>query len=108
MSSCSATTSKLRKMRPSSKNTRILQEFELVTKLLLLAEIVVAPLSRGSLRCRPPHGEHGLEKARQMASGRIKKASCESCFFHQNLLCALSGSGPCATYRPAGPDGLSP
>ena len=43
-----------------------------------------------------------------MASGRIKKASCESCFFHQNLLCALSGTGPCATYRPAGPEGLRP
>ena len=36
------------------------------------------------------------------------KASCESCFFHQNLLCALSGTGPCATYRPNHPEGLRP
>ncbi len=45
-----------------------------------------------------------------MASGRVetKKASCESCFFHQNQLCALSGTGPCATYRPARPEGLRP
>ncbi|MDQ2759211.1 MAG: hypothetical protein M3Y17_01950 [Actinomycetota bacterium] len=45
-----------------------------------------------------------------MASVRAStaKASCESCFFHKNLLCALAGSGPCATYRPDHPDGLRP
>jgi hypothetical protein len=36
------------------------------------------------------------------------QASCEKCFFHQNQLCAISGSGPCATFRPAGPEGLRP
>jgi hypothetical protein len=36
------------------------------------------------------------------------KPSCESCFFHQNLLCALSGTGPCPTYRPNHPEGLRP
>ena len=42
--------------------------------------------------------------------GRVAAApaSCAGCFFHQNLLCAMSGSGPCATFRPAGPDGLRP
>ena len=35
-------------------------------------------------------------------------ASCESCYFHQNLLCAVSDSGPCATYRPNHPEGLRP
>ena len=39
---------------------------------------------------------------------RKTKESCESCFFHQNLLCALSETGPCATYRPNHPDGLRP
>jgi len=45
-----------------------------------------------------------------MATGRTAavKASCESCFFHQNLLCALSETGPCPTFRPAHPDGLRP
>lgn len=45
-----------------------------------------------------------------MASARAgaAKASCEDCFFHQNTLCALSGTGPCATFRPAHPDGLRP
>ena len=36
------------------------------------------------------------------------KASCENCFFHRNMLCAVSGSGPCATFRPAHPEGLRP
>jgi hypothetical protein len=36
------------------------------------------------------------------------KATCESCFFRQNLLCALAANQPCATYRPNHPDGLRP
>jgi hypothetical protein len=45
-----------------------------------------------------------------MANGRtgISKASCESCFFGQNLLCAVADPGPCATYRPNHPEGLRP
>jgi hypothetical protein len=38
----------------------------------------------------------------------MPKASCENCFFHQNLLCAVAGDEPCATFRPAHPDGLRP
>jgi hypothetical protein len=36
------------------------------------------------------------------------RVSCEDCFFRQNLLCAVSSDGPCATYRPNHPDGLRP
>jgi hypothetical protein len=43
-----------------------------------------------------------------MASGRTEAASCDSCFFHRNLLCAVAGADPCATYRPYHPDGLRP
>jgi hypothetical protein len=45
-----------------------------------------------------------------MANGRsgVAKASCESCFFHEHLLCAVSEAGPCATYRPNHPEGLRP
>jgi hypothetical protein len=45
-----------------------------------------------------------------MANGRtgVPKASCESCFFRQNHLCALPEPGPCATYRPNHPEGLRP
>jgi hypothetical protein len=45
-----------------------------------------------------------------MASGRngASKASCESCFFKQHGLCAISEQGPCATYRPDRPEGLRP
>jgi len=46
-----------------------------------------------------------------MANGRGAvgpKVSCESCFFHQNMLCAVSQAGPCATFRPNRPEGLQP
>jgi hypothetical protein len=45
-----------------------------------------------------------------MANGRTvaAKASCENCFFHQNLLCAVAEPKACATFRPAHPDGLRP
>jgi len=45
-----------------------------------------------------------------MANGRAAgtKVSCENCFFHKNLLCAVSSSGPCAAYRPDHPEGLRP
>jgi hypothetical protein len=42
-----------------------------------------------------------------MANGRMQ-ASCENCFFHQSRLCAVAVGDPCATFRPAHPDGLRP
>lgn len=27
------------------------------------------------------------------------KVSCEDCFFHKNMLCALAGDKPCPTFR---------
>ena len=45
-----------------------------------------------------------------MATGRAHggKVSCDGCFFKQNMLCAVTESGPCATYRPNRPEGLRP
>ena len=45
-----------------------------------------------------------------MANGRTGpvKASCNECFFRCNHLCALAESKPCATFRPAHPEGLRP
>ena len=40
--------------------------------------------------------------------GGSARVSCEDCFFRQNLLCAVSNSGPCPTYRPNHPEGLRP
>jgi len=37
---------------------------------------------------------------------KAKTPSCEDCFFHQNMLCALQLDGPCSTFRRAGPAGL--
>ena len=41
-----------------------------------------------------------------MAKG--SKVTCEACFFHANLLCALRLDEPCSTFRPNTPDGLRP
>jgi hypothetical protein len=40
-------------------------------------------------------------------SGKKQSVSCEECFFHQNLLCALDLDEPCPTFRPA-ERGLAP
>ena len=37
-----------------------------------------------------------------------KRVTCRDCYFHQNQLCALKLKEPCATFRPAHPDGLRP
>ncbi len=42
-----------------------------------------------------------------MASRKATQVSCETCFFKQNMLCALDLSRPCPTYRPAD-RGLAP
>ena len=36
-----------------------------------------------------------------------KRVSCEDCYFHKNMLCALKLQEPCPTYRPAD-RGLAP
>lgn len=36
-----------------------------------------------------------------MSKGKSERASCERCFFHQNMLCALNLGKPCTTFRPA-------
>jgi hypothetical protein len=36
-----------------------------------------------------------------MAKGKTKRVTCEQCFFHQNMLCALKLDEPCTTFRPA-------
>jgi hypothetical protein len=37
---------------------------------------------------------------------RKGKPSCEDCFFHQHMLCALDLDEPCSTFRQNSPDGL--
>ena len=38
---------------------------------------------------------------------KTKPASCEDCYFQQNMLCALNLGKPCTTFRPA-ERGLAP
>jgi len=37
-----------------------------------------------------------------------KAPSCEDCFFHRHMLCALALDAPCPTFRPDTPQGLVP
>lgn len=34
--------------------------------------------------------------------------SCEDCYFHRNMLCALALPEPCSTFREDTPEGLAP
>ena len=42
-----------------------------------------------------------------MAKSKAKRPSCEDCFFHREMLCALQLDQPCPTFRPA-ERGLAP
>jgi hypothetical protein len=42
------------------------------------------------------------------AKRRKQSRSCEDCFFHRRMLCALDLDSPCSTFRADGPDGLVP
>ncbi len=39
---------------------------------------------------------------------RKKAPSCEDCYFHRHMLCALALDAPCPTFRPDTPQGLVP
>jgi hypothetical protein len=47
----------------------------------------------------------GRRRARKRRKGR---PSCEDCFFHCHMLCALDLDEPCSTFRPNSSDGLVP
>jgi hypothetical protein len=49
----------------------------------------------------------GLGK-RRAAKRRKGRPSCEDCFFHRQMLCALDLDEPCSTFRPNSTDGLVP
>jgi hypothetical protein len=48
------------------------------------------------------------EGERGVGARQVKKVSCEDCFFHRNLLCALALDEACPTFRPDHPEGLRP
>src|SRR3954452_5417470 len=51
------------------------------------------------------NGEEGSEA---LGARKVEKVSCEDCFFHRNLLCALALEEACPTFRPDHPEGLRP
>ena len=49
----------------------------------------------------------GLAK-RRATKRRKGRPSCEDCFFHRHMLCALDLDEPCSTFRANSADGLIP
>ena len=93
------------------KNGGYLQGFTGAVKFLRFPGITIARAAQTRFDAAFVYSSFKFEGDQvTMNNGRagVAEASCESCFFHQNLLCALSGTGPCATYRPNHPDGLRP
>lgn len=50
----------------------------------------------------------GLRRKGTAKRRRKNGTSCEDCFFHRNMLCALDLDQPCSTFRPCAPGGLVP
>ncbi|MQA74206.1 MAG: hypothetical protein GEU88_07695 [Solirubrobacterales bacterium] len=50
----------------------------------------------------------GLRRKGSAKRKRKNGRSCEDCFFHRNMLCALDLDQPCSTFRADSPDGLVP
>jgi hypothetical protein len=59
---------------------------------------------------RPPEEiAKALGLSRRTPKRRRKNGrSCEDCFFHRRMLCALDLDEPCSTFRPDDPAGLVP
>jgi hypothetical protein len=83
--------------------------FHAVDKTLRIPETDVARPSGIRFDARLPVSDEPRVR-RGMVNGvaPAAKASCENCFFGQSNLCAVAGSAPCGTFRPAHPDGLRP
>ena len=50
----------------------------------------------------------GLRRKGAAKRRRKNGRSCEDCFFHRNMLCALNLDAPCSTFRADSPQGLVP
>jgi hypothetical protein len=50
----------------------------------------------------------GLKREGTAKRRRKNGRSCEDCFFHRHMLCALALDEPCSTFRPDSPQGLVP
>jgi hypothetical protein len=77
-------------------------------KFAPLKNALLAGLPRATLQT-PENGRwHPTPLCCSMVSmPKTKPASCEECYFQQNMLCALNLGKPCTTFRPA-ERGLAP
>ena len=60
------------------------------------------------LRGRRVRGGGVVGTMREPMPRKPKAPTCEDCFFHRNMLCALELSETCSTFRPNRPEGLVP
>jgi hypothetical protein len=52
--------------------------------------------------------EFGLRRVGTATKRRKNGRSCEDCYFHRRMLCALDLDEPCSTFRADSPQGLVP
>jgi hypothetical protein len=80
----------------------------LLSKIRPLKNALLAGLRKATLQT-PENGEwRQASSCCSMAPmPKTKPASCEDCYFQQNMLCALNLGKPCITFRPA-ERGLAP
>jgi hypothetical protein len=58
--------------------------------------------------CFAPSCDGSVTRGAKLGARKVEKVSCEDCFFHRNLLCALALDEACPTFRPDHPEGLRP
>jgi hypothetical protein len=56
----------------------------------------------------PSQDERSSEEIMGNGRANAAKVTCEDCYFHHQLLCALSSTEPCVSFRPNRPEGLRP
>jgi hypothetical protein len=73
-----------------------------------MSSVTKAFQTHGDLRKRPARTRRPSAKMAAPMPRKPKPPTCEDCYFHKNLLCALELKEPCATFRPNRPEGLVP
>ena len=75
------------------------------------ARTVPAWFTRTVLQVEQPPAEVAAAIGVAPVKGKRRRKngrSCEDCFFHRRMLCALALDEPCSTFRADMPDGLVP
>ena len=69
----------------------------------MIRGVAVHPLIKGARANIQAETDGERILAKKQSSGRaarVRKVTCDECYFRRNLLCALDLAEPCATFRP--------